>query len=353
MVAAVKYLTVQGLALRGSDEHLDKLNSGNFIELLKFLAEFDPFMAEHLRQYGDQGSGSTSYISKTTYEELIALRAEEVRNTILKEVQEAKYFGIVLDSTPDISHVDQLTFVIRYVAIDSMPIERFVCFVPNVGHKAEEIVNTVLGLFEKFNLEISNCRGQSYDNAANMSGIYSGVQARIKQLSPLAEYVPCSAHSLNLVGSCAAESCKEAVSFFGLLQELYNFFSASPHRWTVLTRNCALKLQNLSKTRWSARHDACRAVNESREGILKSLDEIASDCDERPSTRNEARAINEKLSSLETTIMAALWGSILERFNKVNVKLQYETTDLGKIVAYYDSLCGFLLEVRNNFDDLE
>lgn len=222
-MAGVKYLSVQGLAFRGSDEHLDKLSSGNFLELMKFLAEFDPFMAEHLRQYGNQGSGSTSYISKTTYEELINLIAEKVRTVILKEVQKAKYFGIVLDSTPDISHVDQLTFVIRYVAVDGMPVERFICFVPNVGHKSEEIVNSVLGLFEKYNLDISNCRGQSYDNASNMSGIYSGVQARIKQLSPLAEYVPCAAHSLNLVGSCAAESCIEAVSFFGLLQELYNF----------------------------------------------------------------------------------------------------------------------------------
>lgn len=87
VVAAVKYLTVQGLALRGSDEHLDKLNSGNFIELLKFLAEFDPFMAEHLRQYDDQGSGSTSYISKTVYEEIIALMAEEVRNNIWQKLR--------------------------------------------------------------------------------------------------------------------------------------------------------------------------------------------------------------------------------------------------------------------------
>ncbi|CAH1114627.1 unnamed protein product [Psylliodes chrysocephalus] len=77
-------------------------------------------------------------------------------------------------------------------------------------------------------------------------------------------------------------------------EELYNFFSASPHRWIILTRNCALTMQNLSKTLWFARHNACRAVNESREEILKSLDEIASDCDERHSTRNEDRTINEK-----------------------------------------------------------
>lgn len=353
VVAAVKYLTVQGLDLRGTNEHLNRLDCGNFLGLLQFLAEFDPFMAEHLRQFADKDSGSTSYVSKTTCEELIALMADKVTNEILKEVKEAKYFGIILDSTPDISNVDQLTFVLRYVTSDGVPIERFICFVPNVGHKAEEIVNAVLELYRKSNLDISSFRGQSYDNALNVSGVYSGVQARIKELSPLAEYVPCAAHSLNLVGSCAAESCLEAVSFFGLLQALFNFFSASTHRWGILQNKCTLKLQNLSKTRWSARHDACRAVAENREGILESLNEISNNIEEKPSTRNEASALKEKFDSLETTLMSIIWSKILERFDKVNVKLQYETTELGKIITYYESLCGFLQELRETFNSLE
>ena len=64
-----------------------------------------------------------------------------------------------------------------------------------------------------------------------MSGLYLGVQSRIKTINPLAEYVPCSAHSLNLVGTCAAESVTEVVDFFSTLQELYNFFTVSTHRW--------------------------------------------------------------------------------------------------------------------------
>ena len=85
-------------------------------------------------------------------------------------------------------------------ANDEMPIEKFVCFVSNIGHKAKEIVNTAMGLFKKFNSDIFHCRDQSYNNASNMSGVYAGVQARIKQVDPLAEYVPCSTHSLNLIG---------------------------------------------------------------------------------------------------------------------------------------------------------
>ncbi|KAB0790847.1 hypothetical protein PPYR_14870, partial [Photinus pyralis] len=47
---------------------------------------------------------------------------------------------------------------------------------------------------------IQDCRGQTYDNASNMSGRYSGLQARLKEKCEFTSFVPCSAHSLNLAG---------------------------------------------------------------------------------------------------------------------------------------------------------
>ena len=103
--------------------------------------------------------------------------------------------------------VDQLTLIVCYVKKDDEPLERFLKFLPNTGHKSEELTTAVLKMLETFGLHIKDCRGQSYDNAANMSGVYSGLQARIKEHNELAEYIPCSAHSLNLVGVTAAEAC--------------------------------------------------------------------------------------------------------------------------------------------------
>ena len=40
-----------------------------------------------------------------------------------------------------------------------------------------------------------------------MSGVYRGVQACIKEINSLAEFVPCSAPSLNLVGNKVADCC--------------------------------------------------------------------------------------------------------------------------------------------------
>ena len=37
---------------------------------------------------------------------------------ILAEIRNAKYFGILFDTTPDISHKEQASEVIRYVKID-------------------------------------------------------------------------------------------------------------------------------------------------------------------------------------------------------------------------------------------
>ncbi|CAH2103205.1 unnamed protein product [Euphydryas editha] len=44
-------------------------------------------------------------------------------------------------------------------------------------------------------LDISNCRGQAYDNAAVMARRHSGVQQTIKEINLKVEFVPCSCAS--------------------------------------------------------------------------------------------------------------------------------------------------------------
>ena len=138
------------------------------------------------------------------------------------------YYSISVDSTPDISHIDQLTFTVRYVH-GCEPIERFIKFIPIFSHGAKHLTDTVENFLKENNIPISNCRGQSYDNASNMSGRYTGLQARIRQLNEFAIYVPCAGHSVNLVGVAAAECCQVTITFFDFVQCLYSFFSGSTH----------------------------------------------------------------------------------------------------------------------------
>ena len=149
----------------------------------------------------------------------------QVLAVIIKELQQSKYFSVNIDSTPYILHIDHLTIVVQHVRMsDGEVVERFLTFIPIESHTEEALATTVLKFLNECDIDIKNLRGQSYDNAANMSGCYNGLQTHICQINPLAHYISCTAHSLNLLGVSAAETCVKAFSFFGLVQKLFNFF---------------------------------------------------------------------------------------------------------------------------------
>ena len=153
----------------------------------------------------------------------MTILGERVLGEIMCRVKKSKYFSVSLDSTPDSRHVDQLTVVLRYIEDDG-PVERFVTFMANKGHKAQSKFDALQDFLKANNLDIANCRGQSYDNASAMSGMYNGLQAKVKEINPLATWIPCTAHSLNLVGQNAAECSSGAVHFFLFLEKLFVFF---------------------------------------------------------------------------------------------------------------------------------
>lgn len=225
VLAVIRTLAKRGLAFRGSDEKFGSPSCGNYISLLELVAEFDPFLKNHIEQYGNSGSGKTSYLSKTTCHEFITIMANKIRELILDDIKKAEYFGLSVDSTPDLSNVDQLTIIIRYVSPDDgEPVERFLAFLAIKSHTGRELATKVLNYLEKQNVDFDLCRGQSYDNAANMTGRYNGMQAKLREENEFAVFVPCSGHSLNLVGRAAVDSCLEAVNFFDIVQKLYVFY---------------------------------------------------------------------------------------------------------------------------------
>lgn len=98
---------------------------GNFIMAMKLIAQFDSFLAEHIRKFRYSDSGHTSYLSSTTFEQLIKIIANEINIEVIKDVKQARYFSIIVDSTPDVAHIDEFSFILRYVNVDGYHIEIF------------------------------------------------------------------------------------------------------------------------------------------------------------------------------------------------------------------------------------
>lgn len=358
VVAVIITMAERGIPFRGDKEIFGSPHNGNFLGLLELIAKFDPFLANHIKEFGNKGSGITSYLSKTICDEFIQIMAYKVRDSILVDLRMAGYFSLSVDSTPDRSHIDQLTVIVRYVSPDDgLPIERFVTFLEIGSHTGESMAKIVHNyLTNECKIDFSKCRGQSYDNAANMSGKYKGMQEKILKINKYAIYIPCAGHSLNLVGRAAVDCCLDAVNFFGIIQEIYNFFSSSTHRWAVLLsffKEDSKVPKSLSKTRWEAHSMATSAILDSYDGIISALHQLYINTAEKGETRNQAINILNKMEEFEFMVMLYLWSYLLDEFHKTSQSLQDPRISLDVCRKLYASLSDFVKGSRDLFDRFE
>ena len=113
---------------------------------------------------------------------------------------------------------------------------------------------------EQLGLDVKNIRGQGYDGASNMSSERVGLQALVKEKSPLAVYTHCSGHCLNLV----IGTLPIVRNVIDKVKSVCMFFLNSPKRNNLLVEVVSKAIHltkrapliDLCKTRWAARHSA-------------------------------------------------------------------------------------------------
>ena len=141
------------------------------------LAEFDPVIKEHVDRITNDKIRD-HYLDPSIQNELINLLAAAIKSKIIEKVKEAKYFSVILDCTPDASHQEQMSLIIRYVdaSRDSFCIEEsFLGFLDVNDTTGQGLFDVLQKELKSLDLDVDNVRGQGYDNGSNMKGKNKGV----------------------------------------------------------------------------------------------------------------------------------------------------------------------------------
>lgn len=111
LVAIIQSLAERNMALRGKTNTLYKPDNGNFLKQVELLAKFDPVMMQHIRRVENDADNYTHYLGSKVQNELIDCISTRILQQIVEEIKTSKYFSIILDCTPDVSHKDQLSLL--------------------------------------------------------------------------------------------------------------------------------------------------------------------------------------------------------------------------------------------------
>lgn len=359
LVASVQFLAQQSLAFRGHSSKLYERDNGNFSKLMEMLAKFDPVMTDHLNRAVTAPTTSKrnyTYFSNHIQNELIDCLAKCVVESICSAVVESKYFGIIVDCTSDLSHVEQMSIILRHVAFcpdeNKFKIEeRFLSFSECSDSTGEGITNAIIAELKKANLDVQNIRGQGYDNGANMVGVTKGVHSRMLELNSRALFVPCACHKLNLMlNETAKLTDDKAFKFFDTIQKCFVFFSESPKRWAILqkyTEDKKITLKNVSNTRWSSRETATKCLYLHLPKIHAALLEIAN-VPKPDSGSYEAHGLAKRIYKFKFIYGVVVWHNILSKINIVSKSLQAEAIDLTQCLNLIENLSNHFKEMREN-----
>ena len=147
----------------------------------------------------------------------------------------------------------------------------------------KDLASTILTQLSKLWLNLGHIRGQGYDGASNVSGKYRGVQARVKELYPLAMYTHCCNHVLNLVIGTSSQlpvirnamaSISDICFFLSRSAQRVSIFQDNVEREVSGSASSRHMLKPICATRWVERHDSIIIFVTLLPALVSTLEEL-------------------------------------------------------------------------------
>lgn len=338
-VKALRWLSMEMVAIRGHNSY-----DGKFVSLYTLLADFDPAARAYLDRLDSirgRNAGrkpEVNILSPRNVRKLLIVMRDMVISKIVTAMKLQGACSIIADGTQDESKLEACCLILRYIELNHegvpKPVERTIGIFTTGDTGGQSLSVEMTKCLETAGVDMKSIIGQSYDGASNMSGRYNGVRAKIEELQPMALYVWCKGHRLNLVIQNVLACCREVRNALGTVQELYVFFVGHRRHAVLLemqstaTRKRTLKRVADTTRSWRSAEDGVNTVLECFDFVVEALEKLAAESSDSK-TVSSAEGLLKKLSTFEFIATLHVLQLIFKTTGPASRILQSVATDLA------------------------
>ncbi|ESR41960.1 hypothetical protein CICLE_v10013753mg [Citrus x clementina] len=364
-IDVVRLLFEQGLAFRGHDESDNSSNQGNYLRILRFLADHN----EDIKKVTLKNApGNNMLTAPSIQKDIVRACSIETTNAIIRDIGDA-LFSVLIDESRDASMKEQMAVVLRYVDKNGSVIERFIGLKHITSTTAISLKEALDQLFSKHGLSISRLRGQGYDGASNMQGEFNGLRTLIMNENECAYYIHCFAHQLQLAIVAIAKKHDQVNSFFNVVVNVVNVVGASCKRRDILRekqllsvvealenddlpsgqgQNQEITLKRFGDTRWGSHYGTLLRIISLFPHIISVLEIVAKDKSNSSEQRFQANYLIEFMQSFDFVLSLYLMRDILALSNELSQALQRKDQDILNAIKLVEICKKNLQMMRDN-----
>lgn len=153
-----------------------------------------------------------------------------------QNIRTSQCYTIMADECTDISNHEQFTICVSWVSDDFEDHEDFVGLYQVGTIDAVCLEHSIRDTLLRMGVSLSQCRGQCYDGASNMSGIRNGVTTILQREVKRAVYTHCYGHALNLAVGYTMKQSKVCCEALQVAFEISKLIKFSPKRNAAFER---------------------------------------------------------------------------------------------------------------------
>lgn len=309
------------------------------------------------RRFQDTAVNS-EYLSLTHQSQLLDVCENTVREEILMEVRESRFFSIVTGELVEFADESQLPIYLRFVSQNILR-EEFVDFLLFEGNEFAIVERLESQLTERWGLSMEDCRGQAHKATGSVSTKMKAVAALLMEKYPLVLHMPCSSIALNihLAHSLPFPNVQNLMETLRRIRALFetpftqeelikaiSVYYQKSEKAEALIQNCA--------AHWTEGHNVFDVLLEVLPPLLLSIETILDNTDGKFTAQimANAYAVTETLVDFEMIVTIVILKNVVTFTRAFGRNLQGETLDVFCAANSLTAVLHSLNEVNDNID---